>query len=148
MRNVKEILKDNNFRFNKQFGQNFITDTNLLGSMVQDAKITKDDIVVEIGPGAGTLTREIAKACKKVYSFEIDRNLKPVLEESLKDIDNSQVIFKDIQKVSENELKETIGGGNYKVVANLPYYITTPIIMRFLESDYKPESITIMIQKK
>ena len=148
MRSVKEILKDNNFRFNKQFGQNFITDTNLLGSMVQDAKITKDDVVVEIGPGAGTLTREIAKACKKVYSFEIDRNLKPILEESLKGIDNSQVIFKDIQKVSEDELKETIGGGNYKVVANLPYYITTPIIMRFLESDYKPESITIMIQKE
>ena len=149
MRSVSEVLKDNNFRFNKQFGQNFITDTNLLASMVQDANITNEDIVVEIGPGAGTLTREIAKVAKKVYAFEIDKNLVPILNETLQDVlDKVEVIFKDIQKVSENELKKLLNGQNYKVVANLPYYITTPIIMKFLESDYKPQSITIMVQKE
>jgi 16S rRNA (adenine1518-N6/adenine1519-N6)-dimethyltransferase len=149
MRSVSEVLKDNNFRFNKQFGQNFITDTNLLASMVQDANITNEDIVVEIGPGAGTLTREIAKVAKKVYAFEIDKNLVPILNETLQDVlDKVEVIFKDIQKVSENELNKLLNGQNYKVVANLPYYITTPIIMKFLESDYKPQSITIMVQKE
>lgn len=149
MRSVSEVLKDNNFRFNKQFGQNFITDTNLLASMVQDANITNEDIVVEIGPGAGTLTREIAKVAKKVYAFEIDKNLVPILNETLQDVlDKVEVIFKDIQKVSEYELKKLLNGQNYKVVANLPYYITTPIIMKFLESDYKPQSITIMVQKE
>ena len=149
MRSVSEVLKDNNFRFNKQFGQNFITDTNLLASMVQDANITNEDVVVEIGPGAGTLTREIAKVAKKVYAFEIDKNLVPILNETLQDVlDKVEVIFKDIQKVSENELKKLLNGQNYKVVANLPYYITTPIIMKFLESDYKPQSITIMVQKE
>ncbi len=149
MRSVSEVLKDNNFRFNKQFGQNFITDTNLLASMVQDANITNEDIVVEIGPGAGTLTREIAKVAKKVYAFEIDKNLIPVLNETLQDVlDKVEVIFKDIQKVSESELRQLLNGQSYKVVANLPYYITTPIIMKFLESDYKPQSITIMVQKE
>ena len=147
-KSVKEILRDNNFRFNKGYGQNFITDTNLLSSMVSDAGIDSDDVVVEIGPGAGTLTREIAKKAKHVYTFEIDKNLEPVLAETLKDVQNVDVIFKDIQKVSEAELLETIGTKEYKVVANLPYYITTPIIMRFLESEHLPQAITIMVQKE
>ena len=147
MKSVKEVLKEKNFRFNKQFGQNFITDSNFLASMVQSAAITSDDIVVEVGPGAGTLTREIAKVAKKVYAFEIDRNLAPVLEETLKDFNNVEVFFKDIQKVTQEELKQLIGG-DYKVVANIPYYITTPIIMKFLEQDYKPKSISVMIQKE
>ena len=147
-KSIKEILRDNNFRFNKGYGQNFITDTNLLSSMVSDAGIDSDDVVVEIGPGAGTLTREIAKKAKHVYTFEIDKNLEPVLKETLKDVQNVDVIFKDIQKVSEAELLETIGTKEYKVVANLPYYITTPIIMRFLESEHLPQAITIMVQKE
>lgn len=147
-RSVNEILKDNNFKFQKSFGQNFITDTNLLAAMVSDARINEDDIVVEIGPGAGTLTREIAKKAKHVYSFEIDKNLEPILKETLCEFENTTVIFKDIQKVKEQELIDIIGTKEYKVVANLPYYITTPIIMRFLEGEVLPQSITIMVQKE
>ena len=141
------ILKENDFKFKKAFGQNFITDTNLLSAMVNDAGVTKDDIVVEIGPGAGTLTKEISKQAKKVYSFEIDTQLESILKETLKECSNVEVIFKDIQKVKDEELAELVNG-EYKVVANLPYYITTPIIMRFLESKNLPKSITIMVQKE
>ena len=147
MNSTFEVLKDNNFRFKKAFGQNFITDTNLLAAIVNDANI-KDDIVVEIGPGAGTLTKEIAKKAKHVYAFEIDNTLKSVLNETLKDIDNVNVIYKDIQKVKDDELIDIIGTKDYKVVANLPYYITTPIIMKFLEGKTLPKSITIMVQKE
>ncbi len=146
--NVSQILKDNNFRFNKQFGQNFITDTNLLQAMVSDSEITSDDVVVEIGPGAGTLTRRLAMVAKKVYAFEIDKNLVPILSQTLQGLDDKvEVVFKDIQKVSQEELVAMVGK-DYKVVANLPYYITTPLIMRFLECDHKPKSITVMIQKE
>ncbi len=148
MKAVKEILKDNNFKFQKNFGQNFITDLNLLKAIVDDAGITKDDVVVEIGPGAGTLTRELGLKAGKVYAFEIDKNLEPILKETLNGIDNVQVVFKDIQKVKEDELLDIIGTKDYKVVANLPYYITTPIIMRFLEGKVLPKSITIMVQKE
>ena len=148
MKAVKDILKDNNFKFQKNFGQNFITDLNLLKAIVDDAGITKDDVVVEIGPGAGTLTRELGLKAGKVYAFEIDKNLEPILKETLNGIDNVQVIFKDIQKVKEEELLDIIGTKDYKVVANLPYYITTPIIMRFLEGKVLPKSITIMVQKE
>lgn len=148
MSNVKEVLKKNNFKFNKQFGQNFITDQNLLQSIVFDANISSEDIVVEIGPGAGTLTQEIAKKAKNVYSYEIDKNLVPVLEETLKNYPNTKVILKDIQKVGDKELYDLLEGKEYKVVANLPYYITTPIIMKFIESNYPPKSITVMVQKE
>lgn len=146
--NISELLRDNNFRFNKQFGQNFITDVNLLNAMVADSGITQGDVVVEIGAGAGTLTRQLASVAKKVYAFEIDRNLVPILSQSLQGLDdNVEVIFKDFQKVSEDELI-AMTGTKYKVVANLPYYITTPLIMRFLESEHKPDSVTVMIQKE
>ena len=146
---IKQILKDHNFRFNKQFGQNFITDTNLLQAMVKDSGATGDDVVVEIGAGAGTLTRELAKVAGKVYAFEIDRNLVPILGQTLKGLeDKVEVIFRDVQKVTDKELDEILGGKLYKVVANLPYYITTPIIMRFLERERRPQSITVMIQKE
>ena len=148
MKTVNEILKDNNFKFQKNFGQNFITDTNLLKAMVDDAGIENGDIVVEIGPGAGTLTRELSNKASKVFAFEIDKNLEPILKETLKDNDNVQVVFKDIQKVKEEELIDIIGTKDFKVVANLPYYITTPIIMRFLEGNNLPKSITIMVQKE
>lgn len=146
--NISELLRDNNFKFNKQFGQNFITDVNLLNAMVADSGITQGDVVVEIGAGAGTLTRQLASVAKKVYAFEIDRNLVPILSQSLQGLDDKvEVIFKDFQKVSEDELIARTGS-KYKVVANLPYYITTPLIMRFLESEHKPGSVTVMIQKE
>ncbi len=145
--NVSTILKDLDFRFNKQYGQNFITDTNLLNAIVEDSGITSDDVVIEIGAGAGTLTRAIAAVAKKVIAFEIDNNLKPVLDLTMQGIENVEVVFRDIMKVTDDELREIVGG-DYKVVANLPYYITTPIIMRFLESDYKPQSLSIMVQKE
>ena len=149
MSDIKQVLQDHNFRFNKQFGQNFITDTNLLQAMVKDSGIQSDDVVVEIGAGAGTLTREIAKVAKKTIAFEIDRNLVPILGQTLQGLDDKvEVVFKDVQKVDEQELDAIIGGKDYKVVANLPYYITTPIIMRFLERENKPKSITVMIQKE
>lgn len=149
MSEIRDILKEKGFRFNKQFGQNFITDTNLLDAMVKDAGITEEDVVVEIGPGAGTLTRAVAKVAKRVIAFEIDRNLKEILDLTLADYkDKAEVVFKDFQKVSEEELDSIIGCDKYKVVANLPYYITTPLVMRFLESKHKPESITVMVQKE
>jgi len=148
MSDIKDILKESGFRFNKQFGQNFITDVNLLGAMVSDAGITGEDTVIEIGPGAGTLTRSIANVAKKVISFEIDRNLEPILKRTLSDHGNAEVIFKDFQKVSDAELRSILDGGEYKVVASLPYYITTPLVMRFLESEYKPSSVTVMVQKE
>ena len=149
MSDIKQILQDHNFRFNKQFGQNFITDTNLLQAMVKDSGVCEDDVVVEIGAGAGTLTRELAKSAGKVLAFEIDRNLVPILGQTLKGLeDKVEVIFRDIQKVNDEELDELLEGKNYKVVANLPYYITTPIIMRFLERTRRPQSITVMIQKE
>ncbi|MDE6565906.1 MAG: 16S rRNA (adenine(1518)-N(6)/adenine(1519)-N(6))-dimethyltransferase RsmA [Clostridia bacterium] len=147
MSNVSEVLRDKKFVFNKQFGQNFITDNNLLDAIVADSWVTADDVVVEIGTGAGTLTKAISKVAKKVISFEIDRNLKDILDVTLSGVDNVEVIFRDIMKVTDSELKELVGA-NYKVVANLPYYITTPIIMRFLEGDFKPQSLTIMVQKE
>ena len=105
MSNIADILKDKNFVFNKQFGQNFITDNNLLDAIVADSGVTANDVVVEIGTGAGTLTKAIAKVAKKVISFEIDRNLKDVLDVTLSGLENVQVVFRDIMKVTDKELK-------------------------------------------
>ena len=145
--NIRQILKDNNFRFNHSLGQNFITDDNLLKDIVTKSGITSEDIVVEIGTGAGTLTRELAMVAKKVVSFELDKNLIQILNITLQGLDNVEVVFKDVLKLNDEELAEIIGG-KFKVVANLPYYITTPLIMRFLESSLDLESITIMIQQE
>lgn len=145
--NVKDILRGEDFHFNKALGQNFITDTNLLKAIVQDAGITPDDIVVEIGTGAGTLTRELANVAKKVYSFEVDRNLERVLALSLQGLENVEVVFRDILKMKDDEVKEIVGAP-FKVVANLPYYITTPLVLRFIESDLDVSSLTVMVQKE
>lgn len=145
---MKDVLQATSFRFNKALGQNFISDTNLLKGIVTDSGITPDDVVVEIGTGAGTLTRQIASVAKQVYSFEVDQNLIPVHELSLSGIDNLQVIFRDILKMKDDEFKSIVGEGEFKVVANLPYYITTPLIMRFLESDLNVTSLTIMVQEE
>ena len=144
---VRDILKSVDFRFNKALGQNFITDGNLLDAIVADSGINGDDTVVEIGTGAGTLTRAIAKVAKKVYSFAVDRNLQPVLALSLQGVDNAEVIFRDVLKMKDDELKSVVGD-SFKVVANLPYYITTPLAMRFIESTLDVKSVTIMVQKE
>ena len=147
MSEIKDILLKNSFRFNKRYGQNFITDINLLDAIVSDAGVTDEDIVLEVGPGAGTLTSRLALAAKKVVAYEIDENLRPVLAETLADCPNTEVVFKDIAKVSDDELLEKTGK-DYKLVANLPYYITTPVLMRFIECENKPRSITVMVQKE
>lgn len=143
-----ELLNAAGFRFNKALGQNFITDTNLLNGIVSDSGVTENDTVIEIGTGAGTLTRQLAEKCKKVYSFEVDKNLQPVLELSLQGLENVEVIFRDVLKMSDADLIEIIGDAPFKVVANLPYYITTPLIMRFIESTLPVISLTIMVQEE
>lgn len=145
--NVKDILISKGFHYNKALGQNFITDGNLLNAIVSDSGVDSCDTVVEIGTGAGTLTRAIAAKAKKVFSFELDKNLIPVLDLSLQGLDNVEVIFKDVLKMTDDELNEIVGG-EFKVVANLPYYVTTPMIMRFLESGLDVKSITVMVQKE
>ena len=141
---INQILKDNNFKFNKAYGQNFIFDKNFLKSIV-DMVATKDDEVLEIGAGAGTLTSMLAGSTKKVVSYEIDNNLQPILNEALKDYPNAQVIFKDIMKVQMSEIEGNFQG-DYIMVANLPYYMTTPIIFKFLENAKHLKSMSIMVQ--
>lgn len=141
------ILNQNNFKFNKKYGQNFIFDKNLLTAIVNDSKIDNQDEVLEIGPGAGTLTKIIAEKCKKVVSYEIDENLKPILQEELKDTKNSIVIFKDALKEDIKEIEKNFNG-EYSIIANLPYYITTPLIFKFIEQTNKVKKITVMVQKE
>lgn len=135
-----------NFEMKKKFGQNFLRDKNLLSAIVKDANITENDTVVEIGPGAGALTEQIAKVAKRVIAFEIDTELEPILKENLKEYSNIEIRFSDILKVDLNQLEDEIG--EFKVVANLPYYITTPIIFALLENCKKLKSLTIMVQKE
>lgn len=141
-----DIIKKYNFSFQKRFGQNFLIDGHVVEKIVESAEITKDDVVLEIGPGIGTMTQYLAEAAGKVYAVEIDKNLLPVLSETLEDYDNVTVINEDILKVN---IKDLLGDvKSCKVVANLPYYITTPIIMELLENDIPAESITVMVQKE
>ena len=140
------LLKNDKFKFNKGLGQNFIFDKNLLKAIVHDASITSDDTVVEIGTGAGTLTLELAAVAKKVYTFEVDKNLSSILEKVFKPYDNIDLHFKDILRMKQQDFKGIVNVP-FKVVANLPYYITTPLIMYFLESDLPVESLTMMMQK-
>ncbi len=141
-----DILKQNNFTFNKKFGQNFIFDKNLLNAIIEQSGVGKEDNVLEIGPGAGTLTKVIASKVKKVVSYEIDTNLKPILDENLKDVTNSSIIYKDALKTDLSEIESNFTG-NYTLIANLPYYITTPLIFKFLRSE-KVKSMCIMVQKE
>jgi len=140
-----DILKNHNFKFNKAYGQNFIFDTNFLESIVDKLDIT-NKIVLEIGPGAGTLTSILCKKAKKVVAYEIDNNLKEILEENLSKYDNVQVVFGDIMKFSIEEIEQSLDNEDYVMVANLPYYITTPIIFKFLENATKLKSMSIMVQ--
>jgi len=143
----KQVLRNNEFKFNKNFGQNFIFDKNLLNAIVKDSGITKDEEVLEIGPGAGTLTRAIAENCKKVISYEIDTNLKPILEENLKGLTNSQIVFKDALKEDLKNIESNFDN-EYHVIANLPYYITTPLIFKFVGKTDKVKTLCVMVQKE
>lgn len=145
---VLDILKKHNFRFKKKWGQNFITDKNLLQKIVQAAQIKPDDEVIEIGPGAGTLTKVLAEAEARVLAVEIDKDLIPVLKENLADL-NVKIVQGDILQRNLDELACTNNFTlPYKIVANLPYYITTPIIMNILENEYNFELMTIMVQRE
>lgn len=144
-----EIIKKYEFAFQKKFGQNFLIDSHVLNKIIASADITKEDCVLEIGPGIGTMTQYLAEAAGKVVAVEIDRNLIPILGETLAGHDNVTVINEDVLRVDINELAETFNGGRpIKVVANLPYYITTPIIMGLFESHVPVKSITVMVQKE
>ena len=147
--NTIEILQKYHFNFQKKFGQNFLIDTHVLEKIISAAGITKDDMVLEIGPGIGTMTQYLACAARKVVAVEIDKALIPILEDTLSDYDNARVINNDVLKVDIAKLAEEENGGKpIKVVANLPYYITTPIIMGLFENHVPIKSITVMVQKE
>ena len=146
MQDLRSTLQKHGFQFKKQFGQNFISDTNLLNAIVTASGIDEHTTVVEIGCGAGTLTRAIAQKAKKVYAFDVDKDLQPVLAETLAGLDNVEVIFRDFNKVDLAELEEEIG--EYTVVANLPYYITTPLVTKLLEESKKVQGLSIMVQEE
>lgn len=144
--NTKEVVKKYNFKFTKSLGQNFLIDDKVLDDIVEGANVSKEDFVIEIGPGVGTLTKELLAKAKKVCAVELDSDLIPILQEELGGYDNFQLIHKDALKADFNEI---IGEeDSVKVVANLPYYVTTPIIARMLNEDYNFKSLTIMIQKE
>ena len=144
-----EVIQKYQFAFQKRFGQNFLIDAHVLEKIVSAAGITKDDCVLEIGPGIGTMTQYLAESAGQVIAVEIDTNLLPILADTLKDYSNVMVINQDILKVDINELvKEYNNGRPIKVVANLPYYITTPIIMGLFESNVPIDNITVMVQKE
>lgn len=144
--NTKELVEKYKFRFTKSLGQNFLIDNTVLEDIIDGAEITKDDYIIEIGPGVGTLTKELLQRARRVTSIELDSKLIPILEAELSSYENFELVNKDALKVDYSEL---IGDEeNVKVVANLPYYVTTPIIVNLLSDDLKIKSITIMIQKE
>lgn len=148
-KNTIEILQKYNFTFQKKFGQNFLIDTRVLERIIAQAEITKDDMVLEIGPGIGTMTQYLCENAREVVAVEIDNSLIPILEDTLSEYNNVTVINDDILKVDINKLVEEHNAGKpIKVVANLPYYITTPIIMGLFEKKVNVDSITVMVQKE
>ena len=147
--NTIEVLQKYNFNFQKKFGQNFLIDTHVLEKIIDASEITKEDCVLEIGPGIGTMTQYLAESAREVIAVEIDKALIPILGDTLKEYDNVTIINDDILKVDINRIvQEKNNGQPIKVVANLPYYITTPIIMGLFESHVPLKSITIMVQKE
>ncbi len=146
---TKEIVEKYDFVFKKKFGQNFLIDTHVINKIVGSAELTKDDLVIEIGPGIGSLTEDMIEQCGKLIAIEIDTNLIPILNEVFGVYDNFELINEDVLKIDFNELLAANSQfKRVKVVANLPYYITTPIIMNFLEKDIKVDEIIVMIQKE
>ncbi|MGL5260169.1 MAG: 16S rRNA (adenine(1518)-N(6)/adenine(1519)-N(6))-dimethyltransferase RsmA [Lachnospiraceae bacterium] len=147
--NTIEVLKKYNFTFQKKYGQNFLIDSHILETIIEESEITKEDLVLEIGPGIGTMTQYLAESAREVIAVEIDKKLIPILDDTLKEYDNVTVINEDILKLDiESLVQERNNGNPIKVVANLPYYITTPIIMGLFESKVPLKSITIMVQKE
>ncbi len=147
--NTIAVLQKYKFNFQKKFGQNFLIDTRVLDKIISAADITKDDFVLEIGPGIGTMTQYLCEHARAVAAVEIDKNLIPILEDTLSSYDNVEIIHQDILKMDiERLVREQNQGNPIKVVANLPYYITTPIIMGLFESHVSVHSITIMVQKE
>ena len=143
------VLEKYNFRFRKSYGQNFLIDDHILSKIVEAAGITKDDCVLEIGPGIGTMTQYLCEAAGRVVAVEIDSSLIPILNDTLSEYDNVTIINEDVLKVDIRALCDTYNGGRpIKVVANLPYYITTPIVMGLFESHVPLDSITVMVQKE
>lgn len=148
-KNTIEIIQKYGFNFQKKFGQNFLIDTHVLDKIIEESGITKDDCVLEIGPGIGTMTQYLCENAREVIAVEIDKALIPILEDTLSEYDNVTVINDDILKVDVQKIVDEKNGGKpIKVVANLPYYITTPIIMGLFESHLPLKSITIMVQKE
>lgn len=148
-KNTIEVLQKYQFSFQKKFGQNFLIDPSVLDRIVSAAEIGKDDCVLEIGPGIGTMTQYLAESAREVIAVEIDKNLVPILEDTLSEYENVSVINDDILKVDINRIvREQNGGKPIKVVANLPYYITTPIILGLFENHVPLDSITVMVQKE
>ena len=144
-----EIVKKYDFKFRKSFGQNFLIDSNVVKKITDAADIKDDDVVLEIGPGIGTLTQHLAYAAGKVIAVEIDNRLIPILEETLAPYDNIELINEDILKLDLDELLTTHkGSGRIKVIANLPYYVTTPVVTELLERSTLIESLTVMVQKE
>lgn len=144
MENLREVLARHGFSFKKQFGQNFISDTNLLESIVSIAGVDQDATVLEIGCGAGTLTRALAAKAGRVIAYEIDKKLQPVLAETLAGVDNAEVVFRDFLRQDMAELESKLPP--YTVVANLPYYITTPLVTKFLDEAHKAKALVVMVQ--
>lgn len=146
MEEIKTILLKHGFTFKKQYGQNFLTDGNLLDAIVRDGGVGADTTVLEIGAGAGALTRALSAQAKKVVALEIDKSLQPVLAETLAGCENVEVVFRDFMKADLPALEAELG--SYRVVANLPYYVTTPVLMRFLEEAKACEGVTVMVQEE
>ena len=141
-----DILKKHGFTFKKQFGQNFLTDTNLLDAIVRDADMGGGKTVLEIGAGAGALTRALSERAKRVLSYEIDQTLKPVLSETLSGCENVEIVFRDFARENLSTVEKELG--KYVVVANLPYYVTTPVILRFIEESELCQGLTVMVQEE
>ena len=147
---IKDIKERYGFKLSKNLGQNFLTDKNIIDRIIESAEIGPDDLVIEIGPGIGVITREAAETARKVIAVEIDKNLIPILKETLSDVDNVEIVNQDILKTDVNQLIASLGNSisRVKIIGNLPYYITTPIIMKLLEDGVKANSITVMMQKE
>ena len=145
---IREIKDRYGFKLSKSLGQNFLTDKNIIDKIIDATEITDEDLVIEIGPGIGVLTYEAAQRAKKVTAIELDKNLIPILEDTLRDFDNVDIINQDVLKTDLNRIIEEAGCRSTKIIGNLPYYITTPIIMNILESGVRADSITIMMQKE
>ena len=145
---INEIINKNNFKFKKKYGQNFIIDENIINSIINKSNINKDTMIIEIGPGAGSLTNKLCKVAKNVLCYEIDDTLKPILDDLKKTNDNLEIIYKDFLKADiENDIKKYIFKDIY-VIANLPYYITTPIIIKIIEENISVSKIVVMVQKE